>query len=118
MASILNSIKKPLGLAEDYTAYDEELIIHINGVFLTLCELGVGPSEGFAISTQNDDCDDFKTPEDTNLMEWLPSYMYLRVRLVFDPPTSAFTTESFQNRIKEYEWRLNVQAETPAKGGE
>jgi hypothetical protein len=112
MDSILISIKTMLGLDEDYDAFDTDVIVHINSAIMVLTQLGIGPEEGFTVTSKDDAWDEF-IGESTNL-EAVKTYIYLKVRIVFDPPTSSFVMESMLNQIKEYEWRLNVQAE----GGE
>ena len=110
MHSILISIKKLLGIAEDYTHFDTDIIIHINSVFMVLTQLGVGPSEGFSIEGAEETWDDYnKYPTD---LQAVKSYMYLKVKLLFDPPTSSAVMESTNRMISEYEWRLNVDAES------
>lgn len=109
MDSILTSIKKLLGITEEYTHFDTDLIIHINSVFATLTQLGVGPSEGFVIVDKNDNWEQFT--DDNILIESVKSYMYLKVKLLFDPPTSSAVSESYKQMINEFEWRLNVAAE-------
>ena len=107
--SILLTIKKMLGLSEDYDVFDPELIIHINTVFGTLHQLGVGPDEQFRISGDNDLWLDFDT--DGEQIDEVKTYIYLRVRLLFDPPSSSFVLSSFKEQIQELEWRLNVKAD-------
>lgn len=109
MTSILNSVKKALNLPADYDAFDPDVIMHINSVFSTLAQLGVGPPEGFSISD--------------GTVEWaaylngdarfnnVQSYMYLRVRQLFDPPTTSFLLEAYKQQISELEWRINMQRE-------
>lgn len=109
MDSILTSIKKLLGITEEYTHFDTDLIIHINSVFATLTQLGVGPSEGFVIVDKNDNWEQFT--DDNILIESVKSYVYLKVKLLFDPPTSSAVIESYKQMINEFEWRLNVAAE-------
>ena len=109
MDSILTSIKKLLGITEEYTHFDTDLIIHINSVFATLTQLGVGPSEGFVIVDSDDNWEQFT--DDNILIESVKSYMYLKVKLLFDPPTSSAVIESTNRMINEFEWRLNVAAE-------
>lgn len=109
MDSILTSIKKLLGITEEYTHFDIDLIIHINSVFATLTQLGVGPSDGFVIVDSNDNWEQFTN--DNVLIESVKSYMYLKVKLLFDPPTSSAVIESYKQMINEFEWRLNVAAE-------
>ncbi len=110
MESILTSIKKLLGIAEEYDHFDSDLILHINSVFCTLTQLGVGPSEGFLISDKYDIWSDF-IPEDSKKIEAVKSYMYLKVKMLFDPPLSSALIESTNRMINELEWRLNVAAE-------
>lgn len=109
MDSILTSIKKLLGITEEYTHFDTDLIIHINSVFATLTQIGVGPSEGFVIVDKDDNWEQFT--DDNILIESVKSYMYLKVKLLFDPPTSSAVSESYKQMINEFEWRLNVAAE-------
>lgn len=113
MDSILTSIKKLLGIAEDYTHFDDDIVIHINSVFMTLTQLGVGPAEGFAITGKSNTWSEF-IPVENKLFESVKSYMYLKVKLLFDPPLSSAVIESTNRMISEYEWRLNVAAETNA----
>lgn len=110
MESILTSIKKMLGITEDYTHFDADIIIHINSVFSILTQLGVGPEDGFVIQDDKAVWTDF-IKEDFKL-EAVKSYMYLKVRLLFDPPLSSAAIESINRMISEYEWRLNVAAES------
>lgn len=104
--SILTSIKKMLGVAEDYTEFDEDIINHINSVFLNLTQLGVGPKEGFMIENDTAVWEDFI--DDSIQLQAVKTYMYLKVKLLFDPPLSSSVTESFTRMIAELEWRLNV----------
>lgn len=107
--SILTSTKRALGLAEDYTAFDYEIIMHINSVFSTLNQLGVGPDVGFMIEDKEATWEAFLGSDPR--LNHIKTYMYLRVRLLFDPPTTGFTTTAMEKQIKELEWRLNVQRE-------
>lgn len=109
MDSILTSIKKLLGIAEDYEHFDQDLIIHINSVLSVLTQLGVGPSEGFSIEDENATWNDFIL-EDKRLSS-IRSYVYMKVKLLFDPPLSSSVMESMNRMISEFEWRLNVAAE-------
>ena len=104
--SILTSIKKMLGIAEDYIEFDEDIITHINSVFLNLTQLGVGPEEGFMIEDNTAVWEDFI--DDSIQLQAVKTYMYLKVKLLFDPPLSSSVTESFTRMIAELEWRLNV----------
>lgn len=110
MDSILNSIKKLLGITEEYTHFDNDLIMHINSVFMTLNQLGVGPSEGFAITGSYETWNDFV--EEDQRLDAVKSYIYLKVRLLFDPPTSSAVLDAINRQISEFEWRLNIAAES------
>lgn len=109
MESILLTVKKALGIEADFDVFDSDIIIHINTAFNVLNQLGVGPEEGFYITGVNEVWSDF-LPDTPNL-EAVKTYIYIKVRLVFDPPTSSFVLQSLNDTAKEYEWRLNVQAE-------
>jgi hypothetical protein len=108
--SILIGTKKILGLAEDYTAFDHDVTTHINTAFSTLTQLGVGPAEGFMIEDETAVWTDFIT--DTDLQyNTVKTYVYLRVRMLFDPPSTSFVITALNEQIKELEWRLNVHRE-------
>ena len=111
MNSILQSIKKMLGIAADYTHFDAELINHINSAFSTLTQLGVGPTEGFFITGSTEIWDDFL--QDNIKLESVKSYVHLKVKLLFDPPLNSAIITSYENQIREYEWRLNVAVDPP-----
>ena len=113
MESILTSIKKLLNISEDYEYFDADIIMHINSVLLVLTQLGVGPSEGFAIYGKTAIWDDFigDVP-----LEMIKSYMYLRVKLLFDPPQSSAAIESANRMISEFEWRISIAAENAKEG--
>lgn len=116
MDSILTSIKKLLGIEESYDHFDPDIIMHINSVFMVLQQLGVGPANGFYIVDKEDKWNDF-LPSGANL-EMVKSYMYMKVKLLFDPPLSSTVIESMNRTISEFEWRLNLQVETPSLNGE
>lgn len=112
MESILNSIKKMLGIAESIDHFDQELIMYINSEFSVLTnDFGIGPAEGFYITDQEDVWKDF-IPNNIHKIEAIKTYVYLKVRLVFDPPDRANVLESIERQIKEYEWRLCNWGET------
>lgn len=107
MDSILDSVKHKLGgMASDVTYFDDDLIDFINSVFSTLTQLGVGPEKGYSISDDTDRWEDY-IGDDVRL-EMVKTYMYLKVRLVFDPPQSGSVLQSINDQIHELEWRLNV----------
>lgn len=104
--SILTSIKKLLGVAEDYTEFDEDIMTNINSVFLNLTQLGVGPEEGFMIEDNTAVWEDFIN--NSVQLQAVKTYVYLKVKLLFDPPLSSSVTESINRMIAELEWRLNA----------
>ena len=116
MDSILTSIKKLLGISEDYEHFDQDIIMHINSVFMILTQMGVGPAEGFRIEDDSTTWSDFTS--DLKVLESVKSYMYLKVRLLFDPPTSSSVLDSTNRLISELEWRLNVAGEEVNQNGE
>lgn len=107
--SILNTIKQMVGVEQNYDAFDMDLVVDINSALYSLRQLGVGPNEGFAISDDTAKWNDFI--EDASLLGLVKTYVYLKVRLLFDPPTNSFLTASIEKQISEYEWRLNVAGE-------
>jgi hypothetical protein len=110
--SILTSIKKVLNVPADYTAFDVDILMHINSVFSTLQQLGIGPENGFMIEDASPTWDTFLG---TDLrLNAVKSYVYLRVRLLFDPPTTSYLIEAQNKQIQELEWRLNVTREGDA----
>ena len=106
MDSILASIKKLLGVPEEYTQFDSDIIMHINSVFLNLTQLGVGPEAGFSIEDDSAVWSDFISYNVQ--LNAVKTYMYLKVKLLFDPPLSSSVVESMNHTISELEWRLNV----------
>ena len=108
--SILTSTKKILGIAEDYTVFDLDVITHINSAFSTLTQLGVGPAEGFMIEDETAVWTDFIVDADPQYNS-VKSYVYLRTRLLFDPPTTSYLIAAFNDQLKELEWRLNIHRE-------
>lgn len=115
MESILTSIKKMLGIVEEYEHFDADLIMHINSVLSILTQLGVGPSEGFSIKDKTATWNDFLS--DSKNLESVKSYIYLKVRLIFDPPLTSSVTEAINRMISELEWRILVAAD-PAESKE
>ena len=106
--SILGSVKKKLGIMQDYTHFDEEIIMDINSTFEILNQLGVGPEEPFMITGYDEKWSDFIK---TGKIETVKTYMVLKVRLFFDPPQSSFLVREVEDRIAELEFRMNVDAE-------
>jgi hypothetical protein len=108
--SILTSTKKALGIAEDYTAFDPDILMHINSVFVTLNQLGIGPASGFMIEDDTVTWDTF-LGDDLRLNN-VKTYVFLRVRVLFDPPSTSYLLDAMQKQIAELEWRMNVYRES------
>lgn len=110
--SILDDTKKALGIEPEATAFDPEIIMHINTVFFSLQQLGVGTDDGFMISGRDTTWTSYLgTNKNLNAVK---SYMYLRLRLLFDPPATSFALDAISKQITELEWRINVEAEKGA----
>ena len=107
--SILETIKKMLGLDAAYTAFDEDVVVHINTAFMVLNQLGAGPPTPFHIEGREETWSDFLSIS-TNAYA-IKTYIYLKVRLAFDPPTSSFVLSSMEKTIQEYEWRISAQTD-------
>lgn len=107
--SILDSTKQRLGIESDYHEYDLDVMAAINSAFYSLRQLGVGPDLGFTISGSDDSWEVFS--DDPSQLAEVQTYIYLKVRLLFDPPTNSFLVQSIEKQISEMEWRLNVHAE-------
>lgn len=107
--SILKSVKKILGISADYTAFDLDIVVHINSVFSVLQQMGVGPTAGFSIEDDTANWVDFLGTD--NGLNMVKSYMYLKVRMLFDPPGTSFHLESMNKMVQEAEWRINLHRE-------
>lgn len=107
--SILDSVKKVLGLDAAYTAFDPDLVMHINSAISTLTQLGIGPDTGFSITGKDETWATF-LGTDARLNS-VKSCLYLRVRMLFDPPNTSYMIEAMNNQIREFEWRLNTYRE-------
>lgn len=107
--SILEDVKKLLGFSWDYTAFDQDIILHINSVLTTLSQLGIGPADGYEVIDASQTWAEYLTGYSN--FNAVKSYIYLRVRLLFDPPATSFAITSIQEQINQLEWRLNVQRE-------
>ena len=105
MDRILVSVKKLIGLYEDDDAFDADLIMHINSSFLVLSQLGVGPDEGFYINDDSAVWTDFIS-DNMLLLNYVKTFVYLKAKLVFDPPSSSIATQSMQEMVREHEWRI------------
>lgn len=109
MESILNTIKKMLGIEEEYEHFDQDIIIAINTAFVTLMQLGVGPTSGFSINSKDATWQDFLG--DSTDLEMVKTYIFMKTKLMFDPSLTSNINELYKEQIKELEWRLNVQVD-------
>lgn len=114
MESILTSIKKLLGIEEDFDSFDPDIIMHINTVFRILKRMGVGPAKGFMIQDAESVWSEFIDSDTDDRLEDVKTYIYLKVKMIFDPPTSSALLEAMKENIKELEWTLNFEADAMA----
>lgn len=115
MGSILNDVKKMLGIEIEDDSFDSELLLHISSVFMILNQLGVGPMNGYVVQDVDQTWSDFFGSRTD--IESVKSYVYLKVRLMFDPPSSSFVLESINKMASELEFRLNVQTDRGESNG-
>jgi hypothetical protein len=108
--SILKSTKKVLGVGPDDDSFDLDIITHINSAFSTLNDVGIGPPDGFVIEDESGEWEAF-LPENPIMLSKVKTVVYLRVRLVFDPPQTSFVMDALQKQLEEAEWRLSVNRE-------
>lgn len=113
-SSILNTIKQMLGIDETFNGFDPEITIDINSSLMALHQLGIGPSDGFQITSESDAWEDLTV--DVSQLNGIKTYIYLKTRLLFDPPSNSFLVQSMEKQIQEFEWRLNVDAEGAFNG--
>ncbi len=111
MDSILTSIKEMLGTPADCTDFDATIIMHINTVLFVLNQNGIGPEEGLIVTSAEETWDQLIGDSPNNLQA-VKTYIYCKVKLVFDPPQSSAHVEALKQTATELEWRLNVQSET------
>ena len=104
--SIFKTIKSLLGPESDYDAFDNDIIIFINSAIATLTQLGIGPPAGFRITGDTETWTDLVGSYED--LDSVKSYIYMKVRLAFDPPSNSSVLNAYQEACKEYEWRLNV----------
>jgi hypothetical protein len=107
--SILTSVKKALGIEEEYTHFDPDIIMFINAVLMQLTQIGVGPDTGFVITGKDETWDTFLGGKTD--IEAVKTFVCLKVKLMFDPPSSSFVLEAIERQLKELEWRINVQVD-------
>ena len=108
-SSILGTIRNMLGPTDDYTYFDSEIVVHINTFMLNLTQIGVGPKTGYSITGDEETWGDYLG--DTIFYEPVKTYLYLKVKMIFDPPASSSVAEAMQRTCDEIEWRLKIQAE-------
>ncbi len=108
--SILTSVKKVVGLTEDDLSFDLDILMHANTVFATLTQLGVGPDDGFEIEDATAVWDDFLGAD--KRYNFVKSYVYLRIRMLFDPPTTSSLANAMKEQIDEYTYRISVLRES------
>jgi len=106
--SILNSVKLQLGILPEYTVFDQQLILAINTAFSILHQLGVGPKDGYAIEDESNQWDEVVTKQSLNMVK---SYVFLKVKLLFDPPATSFVLDAYNKQLAEMEWRINSEVE-------
>lgn len=109
--SILLTTKRLLGIEREYTQFDPDIIVNINSALFTLNQVGVGPEDGFIVTGEDETWGEFL--ESRRDIEAAKTYVYLKVRLVFDPPQMGYLVDAITTQCKELEWRLNVQVDTP-----
>ena len=111
MENILESIKDRIGVGDDDNTFDTDVIDLINGAFADLNDIGVGPEEGFTIDENDKQWTEFV--EDVRVLSSVKDFVYLTVKLVFDPPTQSALLASMERRLSKLEWRLNVKCDKP-----
>lgn len=112
MDSILVSIKKLLGIDENDTSFDTEIILHINTVFSQLRQIGFGPEEGYMITGKENIW--YEVLSDKKTLEMVKIYIFMKVKIIFDPPQNSSTLETFKQEINHYEWLINSEVESKA----
>ena len=109
--SILNSIKKSLGITPEYTQFDPEIIMHINSVFMFLQQIGVGPTNTYSIESDSETWTDFFSSANVKDVNAAKSLMFLKVKMLFDPPTIGSVNESYNKLIDELTWRCSIEGD-------
>ncbi len=111
--SILKTIKEALGIVDDYTAFDSQIIMHINSVFMILNQMGIGPEGGYQIQDKADAWSEFivKSDWDGELFNLVKTYIAIKVKMIWDPPSSNALLDVYQRQIDEFEYRLNLRSE-------
>lgn len=112
--SILVTIKKMLGLEDEYTPFDVDIIIHINTALMTLTQMGVGPKDGYEVTDYDQTWTDF-LGDMVKMLGAVKTYIYLQVKMVFDPPNNSFVMDAYKQQCEQLLFRLNVNAESQQK---
>ena len=105
--TILDETKKQIGIVPEYNVFDDQLLLDLNAAFATLHQLGVGPEEGFLVDRETT-WDQYIS---TQRLSFIKSYVSMKVRVMFDPPSSSFALDALNKQIAEYEWRINSEVE-------
>lgn len=116
--SILNSIKKSLGITPEYTQFDPEIIMHINSVFMFLQQIGVGPTNTYSIESDSETWTDFFSSANVKDVSAAKSLMFLKVKMLFDPPTIGSVNESYNKLIDELTWRCSIEGDNVNGGND
>ena len=111
MDSILNNVKKLLGIDSDDDSFDVDVMTIINSTILSLAQMGIGPSNGFIVTSIENEWTDWIVTPTVNL-EAVKTYLYLKTKLIFDPPTNSTVIEAFNKSLSELEWRMMLAVET------
>lgn len=112
--SILISVKGSLGIPENYEYFDQQILFHLNSVMAILPQIGAGPPEGFIVEDETATWGDLiGDTSDRNKFLYVKSYVYLRVRLLFDPPSSSSVIDAMERQLRELEWRITVTHDIP-----
>lgn len=111
--SILLSIKEGLGITSDYTPFDNQIIMHINSVFMILNRMGVGPDKTFMIEDKANAWSEFLSPDEWEgeYFNLVKTYMVMKVKMMWDPPTTSTLADVYNRQIEEFEYTLNLQSE-------
>lgn len=111
MDSILNTIKKLLGIDSEDDSFDIDVMVIINSIIPTLSQMGIGPQNGFIVTTSDNKWQEYIGDSAINI-EGVKTYLYLKTKLIFDPPTNSTVIEALNNNLKELEWRMMLSVET------
>ena len=111
MESILDTIKQLLGIPTDDDSFDTDVKVNINAAIFTLSQIGIGPSNGYIVTSNTQMWNDYIGASLINL-EGVKNYIYLKTKLVFDPPTNSTTIQAINDNLKELEWRMQLAVET------